>query len=477
MNETMVREALQLVADGAGDYPVLKPALRRARRARAARLIAVPVALGLVVAGVLSLAPTLASLQVAGGGSTPSTGGVRLPDRLDAPGVVNSTIADKPPGSVPVVMAGSRFPVSGLFYTNRAVTLSPAGYRWMDWRNAWPVMPGENLLLAPDGTKVAWLEDGVKVQDLDTGQIRTVARGPFVDGRRQLMGWSPDGTFLAYAERQPPGRVPEGTPPTVEIGLLDVVTGGVRRVIEARDTGPGELPGLAFSPDGLRVAYQSGDYVEVAGLGQPATWRLELPRGAVLAGKAAWTRDGTAVAVAVPQEWRDAAVTSWRLLFLDAQTGRARRELAFPDVPGASLIRLVGWTPAGEAVAVAYVGRPDPGPVDTYASRTDFHLVRRVDLVALGPGAGEPRVLLSAPDGIEALDVAEQAVATEGVAAVPRTPFVLNPRWWWALAVGGLLLAQIVIAFVAVAVMRSRRPGSSAVQIAGTADRTVGRHP
>ena len=452
MNEAMVKEALQLVADGAGEYRVIKPALRRAR---GVRLFAVPVALGLAVAGILSLAPALSVPSSVS--SPPPAGRVRLPDRLDAPGVVNSTIADQPPGPVPILMAGSRFPLSGLFYTNRAVTLSPAGYRWVDWRSTRSVMPGENLLLAPDGTRVAWLEDGVKVQDLETGQIRTVARGPFVEGRRQLMAWSPDGSYLAYADRPAPGSGPEGTPQTVNIGLLDVVTGTVRRVVEARDPGPGELPGLAFSPDGLRVAYESGGHVQVAGLGQSPTWSLELPRGAVLAGKAAWTRDGTAVAVAVPREWRDAAVTTWHLLFLDARTGRARRELTFPDVPGASLIRVVGWTPAGEAVAVAYVGESDPGPADTYTSRTDFQLVRRVDVVALSPGTGESRVLLSAPDGVEALDVAAQAVATEGVGAVPRTPFVFDPRWWWALGGGGLLLAQAVIAFVAVAVMRGRR--------------------
>jgi hypothetical protein len=454
MNQSVVRDALHLVADGVGEYPVLKPALRRARRARGARLVAIPVVLGLVVAGVLSLAPALTRPSAVGTPTSPPVG-VRLPDRLDAPGVVNSTIADEPPGPVPIVMAGSRFPLSGLYYTNRAVTLSPTGYRWIDWRNAWAAMPGENLLLAPDGSKVAWLEDGVKVQDLRTGQVRTVARGPFVEGTRHLMAWSPDGTYLAYAERRPSGDV---TTQTVEIGLLDVVAGGVRRVIEAREPMPVDLPWVAFSPDGLRLAYQSNGSVHVAGLGRPATWSLEMPRGAVLAGKAAWTPDGTAVAVAVPQEWRDAAVTTWHLLFLDAETGRARRDLTFPDVPGASLIRLVGWTPAGEVVAVAYVGRSDPGPASTYASRTDFQLVRRVDLVALRPGADRMRVLLSAPDGVEALDVAGQAVAAGGVAAVPRPPFVFDPRWWWALGGGGLLLAQIVIAFVALALMRRRSP-------------------
>jgi hypothetical protein len=455
MNEALVREALQLVADGAGEYRVLKPALRRARRARGARLVAAPVALGLIVAGVLSLAPALSTSDVASG-PTPQAVGVRLPDRLDPPGVVNSTIADTPPGAVPIVMAGSRFPLSGLFYTNRAATLSPTGYRWIDWRNAWSVMPGENLLLAPDGTKVAWLEDGVKVQDLHTGQIRTVARGPFVAAMAYPLAWTPDGAYLAYAELPTPTGVTEGRPPLVGIGLLDVANGGYRRVIETTGSMP-DAPGLAFSPDGLRVAYQSGDRVHVAGLGRPDTWSVALPRGAVLAGKAAWTRDGTAVALAIPEACCEAAVTTWRLEFLAADTGRARPDLAFPAVPDTSLLRLVGWNPAGEAVAVAYVGKSNSGPLASYLSRTDFHLVRRADLVALPPGAGQARVLLSPPDGIEALDVADLAVAAGGVAVVPRTPFVFDPRWWWAIGGSGLLLAQIVIAFVAVAVMRGRR--------------------
>ena len=141
MNEAMVRDALHLVADGVGEYPVLKPALRRAAGPAARDWSRSPSRWGLAVAGVLSLAPALSTSSVVGT-TTPPAAEVRLPDRLDAPGVVNSTIADEPPGPVPVVMAGSRFPLSGLFYTNRAVTLSPAGYRWVDWRNAWSVMPG-----------------------------------------------------------------------------------------------------------------------------------------------------------------------------------------------------------------------------------------------------------------------------------------------------------------------------------------------
>jgi hypothetical protein len=163
------------------------------------------------------------------------------------------------------------------------------------------------------------------------------------------------------------------------------------------------------------------------------------------------------VALAIPDACCEAAVTTWRLQFLAADTGRPRPDLRFPAVPDASLVRVVGWNPAGEAVAVAYVGSSDPGPANTYTSRTDFHLVRRTDLVVLTAGSDRMRVLLSAPDGIEALDVADLAVAAGGVAAVPRTPFVFDPRWWWALGGGGLLLAQIVIAFVAVAVMRGRR--------------------
>jgi hypothetical protein len=455
MNEGMVREALHLVADGVDEYPVVERALRRARRARVARLVAVPVGLALMVLAVLVLVPAVSAPTVV---ASPPVTGLRLPDRVDAPAVLTPTIADAPPGPVPLVMAGSRYPLTGLLYASKAMTVNAAGHRAQEWTNSWRAMPGENLLLSPDGTRLAWLgTDGVHVVDLRTGEERVVAPGPFARSTAEPLAWSPDGTYLAYAEMPPGLGLIAGSPPMVGIGLLDVATGTARRVIETPDgTVPDSRPGLAFSPDGLRVAYESAGRLHVAALGGRDLWWVDLPPQGRIAGKAAWTPDGTAVALAVPMPCCGTTTADWALWFYDAATGERRPDPQYSVAADLTAIRLVGWTPAGEAVAVAFVAKDRSADLTSYISRTDFDLVRRAELVALAPNR-PARVLLRAPDGVEALDVAELAVATEGVAAVPGPPLILVPSSWWAFGGGAVVVAQILIAFVAVAVMRARR--------------------
>jgi hypothetical protein len=390
--------------------------------------------------------------------AAPPVTGLRLPDRIDPPAVLTPSIADAPPGAVPLVMAGSRFPLTGLFYSDQAMTVSPAGQRALDWTNDWRATPGENLLLSPDGTRLAWLgTGGVHVLDLRSGEERVAAPGPFARSTAEPLAWSPDGVHLAYAEITPPVGVVEGSAPMVGIGLLDVATGTARRVIETPGgTVPDSRPGLAFSPDGLKVAYESAGRLHVAALGGRDLWSVDLPPEGRIAGKAAWIPDGTAVAVTAPVYCCNTVTASWQLVFYDAATGDRRPDARFSPGTEATVIRLVGWTSTGEAVAVAFVAKDRPGDLTTYISRTDVDLVRRADLVVLAPNR-PARVLLSAPDGVEALDVAEMAVATDGMAAVPRPPLALVPSWWGALGLAGVVVAQIVIAFVAMAVLRARR--------------------
>jgi WD40-like Beta Propeller Repeat len=119
-----------------------------------------------------------------------------------------------------------------------------------------PSVYGTSPTLSPDGRSIAFVQDR-SVRVLRNGHERTVARG--VDGR---LVWSPNGRLIAIRDR----------------ARLAVVraAGGVVKVFSAVPSSCVDCvaPGVAWSPDSRRLAFQTGDGIGLAALSPGAATLL-----------------------------------------------------------------------------------------------------------------------------------------------------------------------------------------------------------
>ncbi|SNT64614.1 hypothetical protein SAMN05421812_117135 [Asanoa hainanensis] len=132
----------------------------------------------------------------------------------------------------------------------------------------------------------------------------------------------------------------------------------------------------------------------------------------------------------------DAYPSRWQLTVVDPATGEPRPAAsALPELPGLIGVRLLGWSPSGEAVVAALHPEPDSPVVgfDTAADTlslahvqfTDSQWVRAVTVLAVGAGT---RTLLTAPDQeMLSVDVADQLIAG-GRQRDGQPPDGLSPR-------------------------------------------------
>nr|GID90321.1 hypothetical protein Ade03nite_92450 [Actinoplanes derwentensis] len=277
---------------------------------------------------------------------------------------------------------------------------------------------GMGTVLSPDGSRLA-AEEGIA--DLTTGRV-TAYQGVVSSGEGDdepaAQAWSPDGKSVAVLV----GRWTDhdGLAPDVRLLLADAETGATREIAVLRTLAALSGWTVAFSPDGSRLAFQNGAGVRVITLADGTGVDVPLPSGARLAGKGAWSRDGRNLLVVsgaecgcgdYPMRW-----TVTEIAVADAvATGRSWSR------DGIYALRVLGWWPSGDPVAVEYTPTVDARPTtfEDEGSQYDLtsqNLIRTASLIELGTSA----VLLSGDDhgaagDVESLDVPDQVLSSGAV--------------------------------------------------------------
>ena len=432
-----LREALREAAAEAPAYPVHDRAVRTARRTRWRAAAAVTAVLALVAA---------LPLTVRGdGGTAPAgSGGAALPDRLGLPPFGALRATDRPAlGPASMVFSGQARGLTGLFDENGTVGIVGADAdRYRTWTVGFEAPAGEGVLLSPDGRFLAVpngspTSPGVDVIDLVGGTVRRLPSPRPGSAGTAPAGWAPDGSALVVVDTTQAN--PEGSSYVNTLSLVRLDTGRAVRLLETTQV-PGFGSPVAFAADGSRLAYQIGTKVLVSSPDGRQLSSFPLPPDTALAGKGAWLPDGSLALVA-----HESAGDRWRLRRVDTD-GRELPAPALAAVSGVTAIRLLGWLPDGTAWVVAY--RPEPSAPSWYADglemdqRTAYGNVRSIRVLGLTPGAAAPVTLLTAPDQVLAVDVADSVVHAGRVreADPPSGP---GGRAWWgaglvALALGGL---------------------------------------
>ncbi|WP_033346150.1 hypothetical protein [Catenuloplanes japonicus] len=386
--------------------PDQPPRGRRAPRWVTAAALAAAVAAGTALA--------LPPHGTTGGGTVSA-----VPAALGLPWPWTPRLAAAPLGAAAVIVGGQSLALEDLQDNASVAVVGPDGdHRLLPLGG--PGSAGGTVLLAADGHSLAHDDRNgdLAVTAVDTGDSRTFG---VPDGYYAALAFAPDSGRLAVA------RVTGRT----ELGLLDLGSGAFLRL--------GDLPGdyaarpgfwAAFSPSGRHVAFQDGGTVVVAGTDGARSGTFTLPAGAVLAGKGAWTPDGTGLVLGAP------TAEGWALSIIDAVTGVARS--APVVLRGTPVGDLLGWSGTGTMVVAGYAGAVDVTSIGL-ASEVDTVRVLRV------PADGGPAEdLLRLPDGVTSVDIAADAMNGEGPAR-PAPIWPVDRRWaflalllvWWP-AVGAL---------------------------------------
>ena len=441
-----LREALREAAAEVPAYPVHDRAVRTARRTRWRAAAAVTAVLALVAA---------VPLTVRGDGRTAPAGsdGAALPDRLGLPPFGALRATDLPAlGPASVVFSGQARGLTGLFDENGTVGIVGADAdRYRTWTVGFEVPAGEGVLLSPDGRFLAVpngspTSPGVDVIDLAGGTVRRLPSPRPGSAGTAPAGWAPDGSALVVVDTTQAN--PEGSSYVNTLSLVRLDTGRAVRLLETTQV-PGFGSPVAFAADGSRLAFQVGTKVLVSSPDGRQLSSFPLPPDTALAGKGAWLPDGSLALVG-----HEVAADRWRLRRVDTDG----RELPAPPlaaVSGVTAIRLLGWLPDGTAWVVAY--RPEPSAPSWYADglemdqRTAYGNVRSIRVLGLTPGAAAPVTVLTAPDQVLAVDVADSVVHAGRVreADPPSGP---GGRVWWG---AGL----VALALVGLAAYRRLRRG------------------
>lgn len=314
-----------------------------------------PVAIGIGAAA-------LAVVLTAPHDTTPAEPGeVAVPDQLASYSLLTGSVSASPPGTA-VALFQHGFGVEFLDFP-QAVVLGAGGdvYRRVDVAEdrAGAETQGDPapMLLSPDGTKVAvgdhdTADPDVVVVDLLTGEVTT---HPLPTGRSVLpVAWSRDGRTLAHVLSSAPTDPYTGERIAGEVGLLDL-TDDTTDMLQDDD-----ITAVAFSPDGTELAVEQADTagtdarLRVVDLASGA--ERDLDADGVLAGPAAWSPDGSLLALTslapsdAPVGVPDTGIPSG-VAFVDP-SGRGGAVPAPLDLALAGAGRVLGWTGPDEVVTL-----------------------------------------------------------------------------------------------------------------------------
>ncbi|GAA3514783.1 WD40 repeat domain-containing protein [Actinocatenispora rupis] len=405
-----------LPADGAPPPPLRTPPVRRRWLAPVAAAAAVALVVALVVAATLlphrdRSAPPAAPRRSAA-----------MPATFAPPSLSAASVEQSPPGPVVALVGYADLPVVGDLTGGQTLAVGADGrtYRSVD---AWSTSITSQLLAPDGGSIVSGTSQGIlRVVDTRTGTDHEYEVGP---GAVAPAAFSPDGRYVAY-QRIPSGEVGPVCDGPVPARLLDLRTGRTRPLTGASGCG------LAFAPDGRRIAAQVGNAVVVLDLHGHQLARHPVS-GAALNGPHAWSPDGRYLALAVGA--LDGDVTGFRFLALDA-TDRP------PAGFRAGSPALMGWT--DDRHVVTY-------DVDRAGAAPDAFVAHAVD--------GTSATVVSADEygSGTAVDMAADLLPHLRTVRVDHPGYGPWPDWAVRPVLVALALLAIVAAVVVTAVRRTRR--------------------
>ncbi|MEV1156124.1 hypothetical protein AB0J27_12055 [Micromonospora chokoriensis] len=458
-----LRDALRSAAEDVPTYPVYERALATARRHRRRR-----VGVGAAALVLLAVAGVVVPLTRTPGLDVAAAANAALPDHIALPPIGTLHVTDRPRlGAASVIFDGPAPRLHGWNDVNVVGVVDADSDRYRIMRMGGESLAGRAVHLSPDGRYVARPDSdqddpGVEVVDLVTGRTQRLTSNVVSSVGSTPVGWSADGRSLVVTDDVPVAF--EGATYTT---VLSAVTLAGNRWTRLTATAQEAHVGSTVAAAPGRLAYQYGRTVAVTDLAGRELSSFALPDGTWLAGKGAWRPDGTNLTLAA----RGTTITEWTLRQVDPASGRDVGPLPLPAVSGAVAVRLLGWAPDGSALVAAYL--PDPVAPDLPLEEqtdppTSDQRVRTVRVLALTPGATAPRTVLTAPDQVIAVDVADQVIRSGRVRDAQPPGGVGGRFWLWT----GLLtvLVSVGLLYVSrqrIALWRDDRRGRRARRAGG----------
>lgn len=441
MIDQTVRETFAELAEHARVYDVVEVPVRRARRRRTFRRTALPIAAVVGVVALIQFAAWVPSLssRVLQPATTNSTS--VLPGHLAVPWRWTPTVAESAPGPAVIVFTPPAPEHDG---TSLAQVLGRTAVHTEDasvWASSgvYRRLDSGCSLLAPNGSQVFCSgSQGLTIVDLVSGRAHVL---PTLSGHESEvvhgLAWSPDSRTVVIGA----SNADEHT-----VRLVDAAS-GTDSVLPAPGDGPATA--AAFSPDGNRIAVQRGATMFILDRDGRMQAKVQLAERERIAGPAAWTPDGSAVAMTLENEGNGHYTNpgTSELWLRDASTGTRRTGSPFPTVTGN--LRAVGWN-GDSPICIS-----DLWYEESSANWSSGSYIRhRTEVVSLLPGAGNAEVLTSAPVGAEVLDVARSAVSLKA-STETATPALwpLSAPW----LIGCALILSTIGAIIAGLARRKRR--------------------